>query len=244
MRPLTPGSVLSIRNVLAATTLLGCMSFAASAAPPSNPPSTPPANPNLGGPPVAPGASDSEKGFDGGKQGGKKRPEAGGPMGEERGKHMAWMRTFEEIKPTLSAEVQAKAEAIKAQYEASMKTWKDANADKLKALAEQAKGQGQKPDKATMEQLKALRESAPKPEESQKQIFALLTEPQQADFKTKLEANEKKMKALGVRRGEDEMGDGKGKGPGKGKGGPGGKPGDAPPADGKDKTPPPPPFDP
>ena len=243
MRHVSHVSMLSIRNVFLATTLLGSMALAVSAAPPGNPPAN---NPDLGGPPVGAGASDSEKGFDGGKQGGKK---GGGRMADERGKGMVWMKTFEQIKPTLSADVQTKAEAIKTQFETSMQAWKATNGDKMKALSEQMKAaQGQKPDPAVMDQMKALRETMPKMEDSQKQIFALMSESEQAAFKTKLDANEKQMKS---KRGADEMGadekgDGKGKGKGKGKGNAGGKPGDGapPPGGDSDTAPPPPPFDP
>ena len=243
MRHVSHVSMLSIRNVFLATTLLGSMALAVSAAPPGNPPAN---NPDLGGPPVGAGASDSEKGFDGGKQGGKK---GGGRMADERGKGMVWMKTFEQIKPTLSADVQTKAEAIKTQFETSMQAWKATNGDKMKALSEQMKAaQGQKPDPAVMDQMKALRETMPKMEDSQKQIFALMSESEQNAFKTKLDANEKQMKS---KRGADEMGadekgDGKGKGKGKGKGNAGGKPGDGapPPGGDSDKAPPPPPFDP
>lgn len=243
MRHVSHVSMLSIRNVFLATTLLGSMALAVSAAPPGNPPAN---NPDLGGPPVGAGASDSEKGFDGGKQGGKK---GGGRMADERGKGMVWMKTFEQIKPTLSADVQTKAEAIKTQFETSMQAWKATNGDKMKALSEQMKAaQGQKPDPAVMDQMKALRETMPKMEDSQKQIFALMSESEQNAFKTKLDANEKQMKS---KRGADEMGadekgDGKGKGKGKGKGNAGGKPGDGapPPGGDSDKAAPPPPFDP
>ena len=243
MRHVSHVSMLSIRNVFLATTLLGSMALAVSAAPPGNPPAN---NPDLGGPPVGAGASDSEKGFDGGKQGGKK---GGGRMADERGKGMVWMKTFEQFKPTLSADVQTKAEAIKTQFETSMQAWKATNGDKMKALSEQMKAaQGQKPDPAVMDQMKALRETMPKMEDSQKQIFALMSESEQNAFKTKLDANEKQMKS---KRGADEMGadekgDGKGKGKGKGKGNAGGKPGDGapPPGGDSDKAPPPPPFDP
>ena len=243
MRHVSHVSMLSIRNVFLATTLLGSMALAVSAAPPGNPPAN---NPDLGGPPVGAGASDSEKGFDGGKQGGKK---GGGRMADERGKGMVWMKTFEQIKPTLSADVQTKAEAIKTQFETSMQAWKATNGDKMKALSEQMKAaQGQKPDPAVMDQMKALRETLPKMEDSQKQIFALMSESEQNAFKTKLDANEKQMKS---KRGADEMGadekgDGKGKGKGKGKGNAGGKPGDGapPPGGDSDKAAPPPPFDP
>lgn len=243
MRHVSHISMLSIRNVFLATTLLGSMALAVSAAPPGNPPAN---NPDLGGPPVGAGASDSEKGFDGGKQGGKK---GGGRMADERGKGMVWMKTFEQIKPTLSADVQTKAEAIKTQFETSMQAWKATNGDKMKALSEQMKAaQGQKPDPAVMDQMKALRETMPKMEDSQKQIFALMSESEQNAFKTKLDANEKQMKS---KRGADEMGadekgDGKGKGKGKGKGNAGGKPGDGapPPGGDSDKAAPPPPFDP
>jgi len=243
MRHVSHVSMLSIRNVFLATTLLGSMALAVSAAPPGNPPAN---NPDLGGPPVGAGASDSEKGFDGGKQGGKK---GGGRMADERGKGMVWMKTFEQIKPTLSADVQTKAEAIKTQFETAMQSWKATNGEKMKALSEQMKAaQGQKPDPAVMNQMKALRETMPKMEDSQKQIFALMSESEQAAFKTKLDANEKQMKS---KRGADEMGadekgDGKGKGKGKGKGNAGGKPGDGapPPGGDSDKAAPPPPFDP
>ncbi len=243
MRHVSHVSMLSIRNVFLATTLLGSMALAVSAAPPGNPPAN---NPDLGGPPIGAGASDSEKGFDGGKQGGKK---GGGRMADERGKGMVWMKTFEQIKPTLSADVQTKAEAIKTQFETSMQAWKATNGDKMKALSEQMKAaQGQKPDPAVMDQMKALRETMPKMEDSQKQIFALMSESEQNAFKTKLDANEKQMKS---KRGADEMGadekgDGKGKGKGKGKGNAGGKPGDGapPPGGDSDKAAPPPPFDP
>ena len=101
--------------------------------------------------------------------------------------------------------------------------------------------------------MKALRDTMPKMEETQKQIFALLSESEQATFKTKLEANEKQMRSLRSKDGSADAGgnaDGKGKG-GKGKGGKGaqggqgGKPGDGQlPEGGSDKAPPPPPFDP
>ena len=267
-------SIISVRNVLQTTALLTCMALTAGATaqapPPTSPPTNPPTNsdkrPPLGGPQVDPGAADSEKGFDGGKQGGKQGGKKGrgesGAMNDERTKGMLWMRTFEQMKPTLSADVQTKADAIKAQFDSEMKAWKDTNGDKQKALVEQMKAtNGQKPDPALMDQMKALRDTMPKMEDSQKQIFALMSESEQAAFKTKLDANEKQMKSLRVNRDADEMGsgpdgkgpdgkgqDGKGKG-GKGKGGkggPGGKPEDGqPPAGGDgDKAPPPPPFDP
>jgi len=266
MRHVSHVSMLSIRNVFLATTLLGSMALAVSAAPPGNPPGNPPANPpanppttppannpDLGGPPVGAGASDSEKGFDGGKQGGKKAggQAAGGRIAEERSKGMVWMKTFDEMKPTLNADVQAKADAIKAQFDSEMKTWRETNGEKQKALVEQMKAtKGQKPDPALMDQMKALRETMPKMEDSQKQIFALMSESEQTAFKTKLDSNEKQMKS---KRGVDEMGaGGKGDGKGKsgkggaGKGNSGGKPGDGAPPEGgsSDKTPPPPPFDP
>jgi hypothetical protein len=264
-------STFSVRNVLVTTAILASMSLAAGAfaqaPPPGVPPATPPANPNqrppLGGPQVDPGAADSEKGFNGGKQGGKKGRAESGVIMDERMKDVGWMRTYESMKSTLSADTLKKTEAIKAVYEVSMKTWNDANADKMKSLREQMKGQKDEKDekagKAAAEQMKALRDTMPKMEETQKQIFALLSESEQATFKTKLEANEKQMRSLRSKDGSADAGtnaDGKGKG-GKGKGGkgaqggPGGKPGDGqPPEGGSDKAPPlpplppPPPFDP
>ena len=257
-------SIISVRNVLQTTALLTCMALAADAAaqtPPStnpatNPTGTPNQKPDMGGPPVATGAADSSKSFDGAKQGAKKgRGESGAMMNDERIKGMMWMRTYDQMKSTLSADTQAKVEVIKAQYQATMKTWNDANAEKMKSLREQMKNQkDDKASKAVGDQMKALRDTMPKMDETQKQIFALMSESEQAAFKSKLEVNEKEMKSLRPNRDDNSTGpsaDGKGKGKGKGpkgKGGPGasGTSGDGPPpqGSGSDKAPPPPPFDP
>lgn len=257
-------SIISVRNVLQSTALLTCMALAADAAaqtPPStnpatNPTGTPNQKPDMGGPPVATGAADSSKSFDGAKQGAKKgRGESGAMMNDERVKGMMWMRTYDQMKSTLSADTQAKVEVIKAQYQATMKTWNDANAEKMKSLREQMKNQkDDKASKAVGDQMKALRDTMPKMDETQKQIFALMSESEQAAFKSKLEVNEKEMKSLRPNRDDNATGpsaDGKGKGKGKGpkgKGGPGanGTSGDGPPpqGSGSDKAPPPPPFDP
>lgn len=257
-------SIISVRNVLQTTALLTCMALAADAAaqtPPStnpatNPTGTPNQKPDMGGPPVATGAADSSKSFDGAKQGAKKgRGESGAMMNDERVKGMMWMRTYDQMKSTFSADTQAKVEVIKAQYQATMKTWNDANAEKMKSLREQMKNQkDDKASKAVGDQMKALRDTMPKMDETQKQIFALMSESEQAAFKSKLEVNEKEMKSLRPNRDDNATGpsaDGKGKGKGKGpkgKGGPGasGTSGDGPPpqGSGSDKAPPPPPFDP
>ena len=109
-------STFSVRNVLVTTAILASMSLAAGAfaqaPPPGVPPATPPANPPanldkrppLGGPQVDPGAADSEKGFNGGKQGGKKGRAESGVMLDERMKDVGWMRTYESMKSTLSAD--------------------------------------------------------------------------------------------------------------------------------------------
>ena len=257
-------SIISVRNVLQTTALLTCMALAADVSaqtppatnPATNPTGTPNQKPDMGGPPVATGAADSSKSFDGAKQGAKKgRGESGAMMNDERVKGMMWMRTYDQMKSTLSADTQAKVEVIKAQYQATMKTWNDANAEKMKSLREQMKNQkDDKASKAVGDQMKALRDTMPKMDETQKQIFALMSESEQAAFKSKLEVNEKEMKSLRPNRDDNATGpsaDGKGKGKGKGpkgKGGPGasGTSGDGPPpqGSGSDKAPPPPPFDP
>lgn len=257
-------SIISVRNVLQTTALLTCMALAADAAaqtppatnPATNPTGTPNQKPDMSGPPVGTGAADSSKSFDGAKQGAKKgRGESGAMMNDERVKGMMWMRTYDQMKSTLSADTQAKVEVIKAQYQATMKTWNDANAEKMKSLREQMKNQkDDKASKAVGDQMNALRDTMPKMDETQKQIFALMSESEQAAFKSKLEVNEKEMKSLRPNRDDNATGpsaDGKGKGKGKGpkgKGGPGasGTSGDGPPpqGSGSDKAPPPPPFDP
>jgi len=152
----------------------------------------------------------------------------------------AWMLTWAEFKGTLAPEQLEKAEKIQKEFEAKMKAWQEANAEKLKSLREQiesAMGTGGRPDPAVMQEMQKLNESRPKVEDSHKQLFALLSAEQQESFKKKLSETEAKMKERAKGR---EGGPG---GPG-GKGGKGGKPGGPPPPpkDGEG-APPPPPMD-
>jgi hypothetical protein len=194
---------------------------------------------DLGGPPVGPGAHEGDGDF-----GGEGRPGKGGKggaMGQRMQSGRAWMNTWAEFKGQLPADVQAKAEKIRQDFEAKVQEWQKTNGAQMKELADKARNAGGAPDPETMKQMKALNESRPKMEESQKQIFALLTPEQQDAFKKSLAANEAKLKEQAGKRGAGgEGGEGKG-GKGKGGKGKGGKGGDKP-TDG-DGNPPPPPMD-
>jgi len=203
---------------------------------------------DLGGPPVAPGAHEGDGNFGGaGKPGkggkGGQGPGGMGGMGGDRNKGgRAWMITFKEIQPSLTDDQKSKTEQMKKDFEAKSEAWRKENGEKMKELAEQARGasaSGGKPDQAVMDQLKQLNESRPKVEELQKQVFGTLTPDQQNDFKQKLAANEAKLKAEMVKRGAGGPDGDKGKGKGDKKGdikdG-----GDKPPTDGNGNPPPPP----
>jgi hypothetical protein len=153
----------------------------------------------------------------------------------------AWMMTWVQFKGTLSPEQLAQAETIQKEFEAKMKAWQEANAEKLKSLREQIESAmqgGGRPEKAVMDEMQKLNESRPKAEESQKRLFALLDPQQQEAFKKKLAETEARMKERAKGRGESGEG-----GPGR-PGGKGGKPGGPPPPpqDGEG-APPPPPMD-
>ena len=245
MRANDPTSRLFNLRCLATAALLGAAIFVSPSHGQGTPP-PPPGGGDMGGPKVPPGAKDGEGDF-----GGEGRRPGRPPMGNARGQMQsarAWMETWKEFKGTLAADVQAKADTIQKEFEAKVQAWQKENGEKMRELAEQARGGaegGGKPDKAAMDQLKQLNESRPKIEEAHKQMFALLSPEQQEAFKKKLAETEKRMKEqMGKREGRGGENEGKG-GPGaRGKGKGGKKPGDdAPPPAGPDGNPPPPPMD-
>lgn len=195
-----------IAAFIASTTFLAASVIAAPPAPPAPP--TPPAAPPaaspaadpaspLSGPPVAKDAGTGQQGF--GEKGGpkgnnnKERPFVG--MAAERRNMELWRRAFEQVMPTLSPEVQEQVRALRSDFETQMKSFREANGDKIKAFEQQAKERNQsadgakkKPDPAVMQEIQKLKDSAPKVEVVQQKIWTLLTPEQQAAFKTSYDA--------------------------------------------------------
>ena len=200
-----------IAAFIASTTFLAA---SAVGAPPTTPPAaTPAATPPLAGPEVAKDASDDKRGFAdkvGSKgNGNKERPFAG--MAAERRNMELWRRAFEQVMPTLSPEVQEQVRALRSDFEMQVKSFREANGEKIKAFEQQVKdrnqaadGTKQKPDPAKMQEMQKLKESAPKVDVLQQKIWTLLSPEQQAAFKTNYDA----IKAEAEQRKEDRK-DGK-----------------------------------
>ena len=184
-----------IAAFIASTTFLAA---SAVGAPPATPPAaTPAATPPLAGPEVAKDASDDKQGFAdkvGSKgNGNKERPFAG--MAAERRNMELWRRAFEQVMPTLSPEIQEQVRVLRSDFEMQVKSFREANGEKIKAFEQQVKdrnqaadGTKQKPDPAKMQEMQKLKESAPKVDVLQQKIWILLSPEQQAAFKTNYDA--------------------------------------------------------
>ena len=132
------------------------------------------------------------------KPNGKERPFAGAAM--ERRNLELWRKAFEQLMPSLAPEIQEKVRGMRADFEQRMKAWRQENQQKITDLEKQAKEKqeqakedggnkaARKPDPALMQQIQKLRETAPKPDELQQSIWALLTPEQQADFKQRYDS--------------------------------------------------------
>lgn len=152
--------------------------------------------PPLGGPPVAKESTQGKDTF--GEKGpvkgnnNKERPMAG--MAAERRNVELWRRSLEQLTPELSPEVQSQVKAIRADLEARTKAFREANADRIRAFEQAARERkesgdaGKKPDPAMAKEMQKLKDSAPKAEEAQQKIWALLTPEQQAKFKEHYDA--------------------------------------------------------
>lgn len=172
--------------------------------------------PPLGGPPVAKDADTGKDGF--GMEGGPKGRER--PMQAalaERRNGELWRRAFEQVLPTLSPEVQAEVRAIRADFDQRQRAWREANGPKLKELEEKVRARrdamqqdgkpaaSSKPDPAVLEEMQKLRASAPKAEETQAKVWALLNAEQQVAFKERYDALQAEMqKRRDQRKGPDQ----------------------------------------
>lgn len=188
------------RTTVIAAFIASTAFLAASAvgAPPTTPPAaTPAAAPPLAGPEVAKDASDDKQGFAdkvaAKGNGNKERPFAG--MAAERRNMELWRRAFEQVMPTLSPEVQEQVRALRSDFEMQVKSFREANGEKIKAFEQQVKdrnqaadGTKQKPDPVMMQEMQKLKESAPKVDVLQQKIWILLSPEQQAAFKTNYDA--------------------------------------------------------
>lgn len=150
----------------------------------------PPPVPPLGGPAVPPDAGTTKEEF--GEKGSKGTAVRGGIAAERRDMEL-WRRAFQELMPQISPEVQEQVRAIRADFESRMKAWRETNADAIKQFeAMRGKdGAGAKPDPELVRKMQAIKESAPKPDEAQQKIWALLTPEQQSAFKERYDALKK-----------------------------------------------------
>ena len=163
-------------------------------------------SPPLGGPPVAKDADTGKDGF--GMEGGPRNRER--PMQAmlaDRRNGELWRRALESVLPTLPQEVQAQIREVRTDFDRRAKAWKEENGPKLKELESRmrpkrdampgdggtdgkpaAAGPAPKPDPELVQELQRLRATAPKPEEAQAKVWALLTPEQQAQFKERYDA--------------------------------------------------------
>lgn len=163
--------------------------------------------PPLGGPPVAKDADTGKDGF--GMEGGPRNRER--PMQAmlaDRRNAETWKRALDAVLPTLSQELQGQIREIRTDFERRSKAWREENGPKLKELEEKLRtkrdakpadpgtdgapaapaGPAPKPDPELAQELQRLRATAPKPEEAQAKVWALLTPEQQAQFKERYDA--------------------------------------------------------
>jgi hypothetical protein len=151
MRPALTPSVVRNARCLAVAMLLGSAMFVSPAFSQSG--GTPPPaggqggkGGDLGGPPVGPGAHEGDGDF-----GGEGRPGKGGKggaMGQRMQSGRAWMNTWGEFKGQLPADVQAKAEKIRQDFEAKVQEWQKTNGAQMKELADKARNSGGAPSLA------------------------------------------------------------------------------------------------
>lgn len=172
------------------------------------PVSAPPAAPPLGGPAVPPDAGKTKEEF--GEKGAKGAAVRGGMAAERRDMEL-WRRAFQEILPGLAPEVQEQVRALRADLEARVKAWREANADTIKELESirSKDGDAKRPDPETLRKMQAIKETAPKADEVQQKIWALLTPEQQASFKERYDALKKVAMDRKSDRQDRKAGDGK-----------------------------------
>lgn len=197
----------------------------------------------LSGPEVPPEAGEGNGAFGGadGKKGQRQGP-GGGAMQEVR----LFMGALASIDTQLTEEQRTQIQAIRSDIEGKMKAWKEANGEQLGKLEEKMRASrgkdrpanqgkdgkpegappqgGAKPDKATMEEMRKLRDTMPKMESARDSIMAILTPQQQETLKSNMVG----MRKAAEKRGEREGGKG-GRG-GEGRKGGEGAPAKAPPA--------------
>lgn len=181
------------RNSTLIATLLAAAVLVAPVCADDTKPAPPSGSPPAGGPPVGKDSQQGKEGFGKGERG------KGGRMAERRNPE-AWRKAMEEATADATPETKEKIKAIRSDFEAKTKAWREANGDKIKALEEKMKAareSGAQPDGSLMKEMQALRATAPKPEEMQSQIFALLTPDQQAKFKERYDALQKEGRGKG-----------------------------------------------
>ncbi len=175
---------------------------------PAASPQPPAAAPPLGGPSVPADAGKTKEEF--GEKGAKGAAARGGMAAERRDMDL-WRRAFQEMMPDLAPELQEQVRAIRADFETRMKAWREKNADAIKQFeAMRSKdGDAKRPDPETLRKMQALKETAPRADEVQQKVWALLTPEQQATFKERYDSLKKVALDRKSDRQERKAGDGK-----------------------------------
>lgn len=182
----------------------------------------------LSGPKVPAGSEKGGPAFGGGTRGerGSMQDAPGQAMRRAMAEERLFMMTIGDMMDGLSDDQRSKIEAIRKDFEAQRKAWREKNGEQLREIEEGMRSMregGGKPDPALMEKGEALRKTMPDSKAMQASVFAVLTPDQQTAFKDAFAANQKRAEERrregGARRGPGGPGGPDGAGPG----GPGGQ---------------------
>lgn len=156
---------------------------------------SPPAAPAQPAAPAVP-----PKAGDAGSPGPRQRPFAArGAFAAERKELEFWRQALEETATELSPEVLEKARSLRTDFEARVQSWRQENAERLRALEAAMRGER---DPESMRELKEALDSAPRVQELKDAFLALLTPEEQQRFKARVAE---------IRKGAEKMGAGTGK---------------------------------
>lgn len=173
----------------------------------------------LGGPAVEDRAPPGDRPF-GNPEGGK----GAGKFAQRGAKHGMFLRAVADLDGpmALTDEQEKQLREIEGAFREQMKAFRDEHAEEFKALRESVGGGGRggegRPErgkrdganvdpkmKEAREKMRALMEKAPKPDESQARMWAVLTDEQRGFVKARMEDMGKQAREGGPRRGGDEM---------------------------------------
>ncbi len=201
----------------------------------------PDGTPPDGNPPAQDGAGKDRPAKGAGKGDGKgMRGAASGRMQGAMAGYRMFADALKSVESSFTPEQKQKIDGLRTDFEAKAKEFQPLMESMMQKMAEARKAAEGDPAamQALKEEMEAIREKAPRPEEFQKSVMAALNADQQTTVKQKLEAIKKEM---GERAGKGADGKRPGGPDGKRPGGPDGKrPGGPPPSDQPSDQPPPP----